>query len=59
MRVIGIDPGYHRCGYCVLDFGAGREELVCSGRAKKGQRLVCLVPESARFTFAVMHLTVV
>lgn len=31
MRVIGIDPGYHRCGYAVLDFGAGGEQLVCSG----------------------------
>lgn len=31
MRVIGIDPGYHRCGYCVLDYGAGGEELICSG----------------------------
>ena len=31
VRVIGIDPGYHRCGYCVLDFGAGREELISSG----------------------------
>ena len=31
MRVVGIDPGYHRCGYCVLDFGGGTEELICSG----------------------------
>ncbi len=39
--------------YAILD------ELVSSGRVQRDQRLVCLVPESARFTFAVMHLTVV
>jgi len=35
------------------------EELVSSGRAKDGDRLVCVVPESARMTFALMHLTAV
>jgi 3-oxoacyl-[acyl-carrier-protein] synthase-3 len=34
------------------------EELVSSGRLKSGQRLLCFVPESARMTFAFMHLTV-
>jgi 3-oxoacyl-[acyl-carrier-protein] synthase-3 len=35
------------------------EELYSSGRLRPGQRLLCAVPESARFTFAYMHLTVV
>jgi 3-oxoacyl-[acyl-carrier-protein] synthase-3 len=35
------------------------EELVASGRLKTGQRIVCLVPESARMTFGFMHFTVV
>jgi 3-oxoacyl-[acyl-carrier-protein] synthase III len=35
------------------------EELFSSGRLKKGDRILCAVPESARFTFAYMHLTVV
>ena len=35
------------------------EELCSSGRLKSGDRLLCVVPESARFTFAYMHLTVV
>lgn len=34
------------------------EELVKSGKLKKGDRVLCAVPESARFTFAFMHLTV-
>jgi 3-oxoacyl-[acyl-carrier-protein] synthase-3 len=39
--------------YIILD------ELASSGRLKGGQRLLCFVPESARMTFAFMHLTVV
>ena len=35
------------------------EELFSSGRLEKGDRLLCVVPESARFTFAYLHLTVV
>jgi 3-oxoacyl-[acyl-carrier-protein] synthase-3 len=35
------------------------EELCSSGRLKSGDRVLCAVPESARFTFAYMHLTVV
>jgi 3-oxoacyl-[acyl-carrier-protein] synthase III len=35
------------------------EELCSSGRLKSGDRLLCVVPESARFSFAYMHLTVV
>lgn len=39
--------------YIILD------ELLKSGRAKKGQKIFCAVPESGRFTVAGMHLTVV
>ncbi|MCP4681420.1 MAG: hypothetical protein GY864_03720, partial [Desulfobacterales bacterium] len=35
------------------------EELFHSGNLKKGQRLLCFVPESGRFTHAFMLLTVV
>lgn len=35
------------------------EELCSSGRLKSGERVLCAVPESARFSFAYMHLTVV
>lgn len=35
------------------------EELVASGRAQTGERILCMVPESARMTFGFMHLTVV
>jgi len=35
------------------------EELCSSGRLKSGDRLLCAIPESARFSFAYMHLTVV
>jgi 3-oxoacyl-[acyl-carrier-protein] synthase III len=35
------------------------EELAMSGKLRSGQRIVCVVPESARFTFAYMLLTVV
>ena len=34
------------------------EELYHSGKLKVGDRILCAVPESARFTFAGMHLTV-
>jgi 3-oxoacyl-[acyl-carrier-protein] synthase-3 len=34
------------------------EELVRSGRAKLGQRVLCYVPESGRFSTGFMHLTV-
>jgi 3-oxoacyl-[acyl-carrier-protein] synthase III len=34
------------------------DELVKSGKLKRGDRLLCAIPESARFTFACMHLTV-
>jgi 3-oxoacyl-[acyl-carrier-protein] synthase-3 len=33
------------------------EELCASGRLRPGDRVLCAVPESARFTFAYMHLT--
>ncbi|NHB91085.1 beta-ketosynthase StlD [Photorhabdus cinerea] len=35
------------------------EELVNSGKLKKDQSLLCYIPESARFSGAFMHLTVV
>lgn len=35
------------------------EEIFNSGQLKKGQRLMAMVPESARFSFAFMLLTVV
>jgi 3-oxoacyl-[acyl-carrier-protein] synthase-3 len=35
------------------------EELLYSGRLKAGDRLLCAIPESARFCFCYMHLTVV
>ena len=35
------------------------EELFNGGRLRSGQRLLCYVPESGRFSSAFMHLTVV
>ena len=35
------------------------EELFSSGRLKSGQRLLCFIPESGRFSHCFMHLTVV
>ena len=35
------------------------DELLKSGRLKHGERLLCFIPESGRFTGALMHLTVV
>jgi 3-oxoacyl-[acyl-carrier-protein] synthase-3 len=35
------------------------EELLASGRAREGDRILCVVPESARFSFSLMHLTAV
>ena len=35
------------------------EELFHSGRLEKGQRLLCYVPESGRFSTAFMQMTVV
>ena len=35
------------------------EELLSSGKLKKGDRLLCYIPESARFSVCYMHLTVV
>ncbi len=34
------------------------EELLYSGRLRRGDRLLCYIPESARFSFCYMHLTV-
>lgn len=35
------------------------EEIFNSGRLKKGETLLCFIPESGRFSTAFMHLTVV
>lgn len=35
------------------------DELVKSGRLRSGEKILCLVPESARFTYCWMQLTVV
>jgi len=35
------------------------EELMHSGKLKKGEKILIMVPESARFTYAYMYLTVV
>ena len=35
------------------------EELLHSGKLKKGERILVMVPESARFTYAYLYLTVV
>jgi 3-oxoacyl-[acyl-carrier-protein] synthase-3 len=35
------------------------EELFNSGTLKKGERILCYIPESGRFSMAFMHLTVV
>ncbi len=35
------------------------EELFHSGRLQKGERILCYIPESGRFSVAYMHLTVV
>jgi 3-oxoacyl-[acyl-carrier-protein] synthase-3 len=35
------------------------EELVSSGMVKPLERILCFVPESARFSFSLMHLTAV
>ncbi|TFI52721.1 StlD/DarB family beta-ketosynthase [Mastigocladus laminosus UU774] len=35
------------------------EELMSSGKLEQGDKIFCLIPESARFSYAYMHLTVV
>jgi len=35
------------------------EELMNTGLLKKGQQIMMMVPESARFSYAFAHLTVV
>jgi 3-oxoacyl-[acyl-carrier-protein] synthase III len=35
------------------------DELMSSGKLEQGDRIFCFVPESARFSYAYMHLTVV
>ena len=52
MRILGIDPGYHRCGYAVLETaGGGRGRLLVSGAVvtdpalPMAQRLLALARE--------------
>ncbi|WP_336622368.1 beta-ketoacyl-ACP synthase III [Chlorogloeopsis sp. ULAP01] len=35
------------------------EEIMSSGRVKRGDKIFCFVPESARFSYAYMHLTAI
>jgi 3-oxoacyl-[acyl-carrier-protein] synthase-3 len=35
------------------------EELMTSGRVRRGQRILCLVPESSRMVFGAVHFTAV
>ncbi|AFZ58480.1 beta-ketoacyl-ACP synthase III [Anabaena sp. PCC 7938] len=35
------------------------EELMYSGKIERGDKIFCLVPESARFSYAYMHMTAV
>ena len=35
------------------------EEIFKSGKLSKGQRILCFIPESGRFSHCFMHLTVV
>jgi 3-oxoacyl-[acyl-carrier-protein] synthase-3 len=35
------------------------DELMSTGKAHPGQRILCIVPESARMMFGFVHLTVV
>lgn len=35
------------------------EELMYSGKLRKGEKILCLIPESARFSYAYMQFTVV
>jgi 3-oxoacyl-[acyl-carrier-protein] synthase-3 len=64
---IGMDLPYEKWFYNLPQVGnVGSaspylmlEELFHSGRLKKGERLLVMVPESARFSYAYMYLTVV
>jgi 3-oxoacyl-[acyl-carrier-protein] synthase-3 len=35
------------------------QDLLYSGRLRRGDRLLCLIPESSRFSIYYAHLTVV
>ncbi|MEO6830683.1 MAG: beta-ketoacyl-ACP synthase III [Chitinophagaceae bacterium] len=64
---IGMDIPYEKWFYNLPKVGnigsasayVMLEELFHSGRLKVGDRLLVMVPESARFTYAYMYLTVV
>lgn len=65
-KKIGIDIPEERWFYNLPDVGnVGAaspylmlEELMYSGRLKKGDKILVMVPESARFTYAYLYLTV-
>ncbi len=67
MREIGMDLPQEKWFYNLTRVGnVGSaspflmlEELFHSGKLKKGDRLLVMVPESARFTYAYLNLTVV
>jgi len=67
MQSIGMDLPYEKWFYnlpWVGNVGSAStflmlEELFHSGRLKKGNRILVMVPESARFTYAYLYLTVV
>lgn len=64
---IGMDLPYEKWFYNLPQVGnVGSaspylmlEEMFNNGQLKKGERLLVMVPESARFTYAYMYLTVV
>ena len=56
--------GYKGLRYTTGNVGAASiylimEDLFKSGELKPGRRLLCLIPESGRFSHCFMHLTVV
>ncbi len=67
LKAIGVDLPMEKWFYNLTQVGnVGSaspflmlEELFHSGRLKKGERLLVMVPESARFSYAYMYLTVV
>ena len=67
MRKIGMDIPMEKWFYNLTRVGnVGSaspylmlEELFHSGRLRKGNRILVMVPESARFTYAYLYLTVV
>jgi 3-oxoacyl-[acyl-carrier-protein] synthase-3 len=67
MASIGLEMPYEKWFYnlpAVGNVGSASaylmmEELFNSGRLKKGEKILVMIPESARFTYAYLYLTVV